>query len=337
MPDSFPSDRIFEMTLNVTAISKNIVTQASDRRFTNLKTGKTEADEANKALVFSCADALLAITFTGIGSVNLGCVGKSVDQWLAEVIRDEGLCELRVEKSLPIIAEKATEWFETFPEEWDKRHAVILAGWQELKKEEITACLWIISNFSPSRTTYSKRFNIERLSTNKPLIIAMPNTKAIGRIDRRQLKAELRNSKTVDEIEKSVVQLIRRVASKASGVGKSCMSIAISSTKQARATYYSKDNLISSYGPYFLWYYGGRNYCVGESNVMPGGGYNVAFGEPGTVSLVVGGTPSIVSPIEILTKFKFSFAEAKHKVNDQVLKGILVTGLQFKPMPENKT
>jgi len=81
------------MTLNITAVSKAYVLQVSDRRLTVVQPDDTitiDTDYANKAVVVSCSDALLAITFTGLG--RLGTQG--IDRWLVDVIEQNGLCEL---------------------------------------------------------------------------------------------------------------------------------------------------------------------------------------------------------------------------------------------------
>ena len=253
------------MTINLTAVTKNLIVQVSDRMFTDMATGITVNDQANKALVFSCENALLTITFAGIGRVN----DKRIDHWLTETIQEEGLCELEVQIAVEVLAKKATELFRTFPDHLEKRHVFVIAGWEQKNDTILKPYVRTISNVSTNGSV-EKEFKVESLDSSRPQVIIIPPTQPFDRNDRRILQASLRKANTVDEIEKALVKAIRIVASKPNsyGVGKNCMAISLATTKQARAVSYSLNQEKTFFGPFFLWYEGGRNIGVGDIEVI---------------------------------------------------------------------
>ncbi len=100
------------MTLNVTLLHPKFVLQASDRRLTALyEDGRTELfDNANKAVVPSTSDAVLTITFTGLGRIGK----RYVDDWLTDMLQEAGAAELIAEEALEVIRTQASAWFDSF-------------------------------------------------------------------------------------------------------------------------------------------------------------------------------------------------------------------------------
>lgn len=67
------------MTLIITALAKNKVVQASDRRLTRLD-GSLFDDQANKVICVRCNNAMFSVAYTGIARIG----GKRTDEWIAD-------------------------------------------------------------------------------------------------------------------------------------------------------------------------------------------------------------------------------------------------------------
>ncbi|MGB2695328.1 MAG: hypothetical protein WBD55_09100, partial [Dehalococcoidia bacterium] len=142
------------MTLNITIVHPHFIVQASDRRFTNAVTHEVLGDSANKAIVMRCADALLSITFTGIGTFPAGSSAQRMDWWLAESLLEACMPELTADEVLRHISERSTSLFEelrhTLRPEINLRHAFVVAGWDVANPARPTARAWVITNAKKS-------------------------------------------------------------------------------------------------------------------------------------------------------------------------------------------
>jgi hypothetical protein len=218
------------MTLNLTALGREFVIQASDRRLTYVtSSGSIQLvdDDANKAVVFSCSDALLAITFTGLGKVH----GTRVDEWLLDVMQEEALCELEAETAIEQFSQLATAWFQSFRSFWHGLHVFVFAGFQtELTSNRTAPRLWFVTNAdSPQYSTFAVQ------STNKPGTYVTGCLLAFTRTERRRLQAAYRAAKNPGQAEDALVDGIRNAASRAEGVsiGKNCMSVSLAPPRTA--------------------------------------------------------------------------------------------------------
>ena len=190
------------MTLNLTWVGRDCIVQASDRRFTWITpSGAVEIvdDDANKAVILSCSDALLTVTFTGLGAL---LPGTRVDEWLVEILQNQGACELEASDAVAILAQSATDWFRSFRSSWSGEHTFAVAGWQQdLKTQQYRSRVWCVTNAeSPAHSTFAV--------TPQPAsgCIVTGYLPAFTRPERRRIQAAARNAKCVDDIERSLVQ-----------------------------------------------------------------------------------------------------------------------------------
>jgi len=305
------------MTLVLSALSPAYVVQASDRRMTVDSLPK--GDEFNKALVLQCDDGIFAVSFTGLGEVG----GRRVDMWLAERLLDEGVPELAADDAMGAIALLATEWFRTFPARIDKRHVFAIAGWQK-RGAASRPSAWIVSNClaEDGRAMLgaaSDAFEVRRQAIRESgTVEAYGLHQAISRPDRRRLKAALRSARDVDRVEDALVETIRSAASKPAwswGIGRNCMVISLSPAGEVRATYCPDSTPKVEYGPFFLWYQGGRNYCAADIEALPPPGFGYRFGQ----AMLVGPSRPGASPPALsqedpsVARFRFRVSESKHK------------------------
>ena len=111
------------MTLVLTYATPGVIIQVSDRRLTDLRTGKTIEDNSNKTVLF-CNSTVFAYT----GLAELGG-GKRTDDWMLGVLAD-GQC-VALGQAVVQLRDHATRRFRqlqlTRPE-W-KRHAFVFASW----------------------------------------------------------------------------------------------------------------------------------------------------------------------------------------------------------------
>lgn len=278
------------MTLNITVVHPSVVTQVSDRRMVDMRTRKLIDDEANKAVVLACKDSVLSITFTGIGRTPT----KRVDEWLGEELLEAGIPELNADDAVKQIATSATSWFRSFPKDWDRRQAFMIAGWQQAPAGGMEQVAWIVANNVNGAWMTNKaeeEFRIEPFRGRKHTasILVTGCAPAFSRPHRRRLLAGIRNSKkgsdvsaSIDALERSIVSAIRECADNlnAGGViGKNCMAISLLSSRQGRAIHYAESGSEHAYGPIVVWNAGGPNAMVMDTDVSPGRGLRgVAFG-----------------------------------------------------------
>lgn len=262
------------MTLNITLITPRIVIQASDRRMTTAD-GRLEDDDANKAVVLRCSDGVVAVTFTGVGKASK----KRVDLWMAETVLDTGLPELSVTEVPAIIAQQATHWFSGFPVNWDTRHAFVVGGWA-LRRPGVSApVLWRIDNclakdgsmVPQARTSFE--VTEFRFTGRRAALIVSGLTAAVSRADRRRLVATVRRAKELDDMERTLVQCLRRASEKPESrgcVGPSCTVVCLAADLQGRSMSYPESPAGKARGPVFAWYEGGHNLTLGDVRVPPG-------------------------------------------------------------------
>ena len=316
------------MTLNITVVSPEMVLQASDRRFVDANTMQLVDDSANKAIVIGCSDALLAITFCGVGTFKSGGAVQRLDWWLAEKMLDAGIPELTTDDAVTFTAEAATKLFCTFSGEEPTIHEFTLAA-----RGDVGAAgthVWVVSNRAP--TVEGERACLDHFEVHSVfsprrkglgMVIATGLQSAVSRSIRRRMKRKIQSSRNSYEAELAVVEAIRQAASDplwSWGIGRDCMVVTLHPGRVARATYYPAESDPHSFGPVIVWNTGTHNAAFADADVLPGGGYPVVFGGgESAVRIAVGQSPMLSGPNRAMSKESpmelrgmFRFSELKH-------------------------
>jgi hypothetical protein len=298
------------MTLNLTALSPHYVVQVSDRRFTQETTSGSfalESDDANKAVVLSCSDSLLAITFTGLGRLRT----TRVDEWLVKVLQEEALCELEADIVIEKFTKLTTDWFRSFRSCWTGQHTFIFAGFQKKSKfNQPRPRLWFVTN--AESVGYSS-FSAGTVSKTGMYVTGWLS--AFTRAERRRVQAACRKAKNVEQIEATLVDGIRNAASRDHDgpIGKSCMSISLVPPRTAVSRFHPYGVHPHNFAPHVVWYEGGRNFLVKGIDHLHAGQYSLVFGGD-ACAIVVRPGQGVGSPSsqEILARFNLRFTEAKY-------------------------
>jgi len=128
------------MTLNITAANPWFVAQVSDRRLT--WAGRPYDDEANKAVVLGCRDALLLVTYTGLGYID----ELRTDDWIVEVLDANKVVRRDMGFAVEVLRQAATDAFSRLPApDRGAAHTFLLAGWHCRGKRQIPY-IWVVSN-----------------------------------------------------------------------------------------------------------------------------------------------------------------------------------------------
>ncbi len=82
------------MTLIITSLSQNVVTQVSDRKLT-YPDGSVASDKTTKAVCVFCADARFSIAYTGLARVGKTQTAPRTDRWLVDYLRESRAADKR--------------------------------------------------------------------------------------------------------------------------------------------------------------------------------------------------------------------------------------------------
>ena len=298
------------MTLNLTALGADFVVQVSDRRLTRVTSSGSihvDDDDANKAVVLSCSDSLLAMTFTGLGRLH----ATRVDEWLLNVLQEEALCELEADIGVEKFSQLATDWFRSFRSSWSGPHTFIFAGFQKKSNSnQSRSRLWFVTN--SASVGYS---SFAASSVNKTRMYVTGWLPAFPRAERRRVQAACRKAENIEQIEAALVDGIRNAASRADGgpIGKSCMSVSLAPPRAAVSRFHPHGEHPHNFAPHVVWYEAGRNFAVNGIDHLPAGQYSLVFGGDACALVVrpgrgIGPPPSQ----ESLAKFGFRFTDAKY-------------------------
>jgi hypothetical protein len=292
------------VTLNFTALARDFALQVSDRRLTSVNPSgsvRLLEDHANKAVVLSCADAVLSVTYTGLG--RLGTV--RVDDWIADEFHNNAFAEMNAETALTKFALIATDWFRSFQKQWRGPHSFVFAGF--LRSSESgrgQPRLWHVSN---AEATDYLTFNVSVHTAQQVHVTGF--LAAFTRGERRRMQAAAKNARNPGDLESALVAAIRNAASRPNGapVGKNCMSVWLTPERVAVTRFHPEADHPSNYSPHIVWSEGGRNFVVRGVDVLSPGKYGVAFGG-GASTIIVRPTIGPAPPSgELLTKFQIKF------------------------------
>lgn len=251
------------MTLIVAAGNEDQFVQVSDRRLSN--NGHISDDESNKAIVFNCANARLAVGYTGIAEFG---TFKTKD-WLLEGLNKCALPDYTAENSLKRFTEKASLDFGRLPELKNlnpihKKLSIMFTGYLYHHSPPLGA-LAVVSNFqdmdknavyNQAQHEFKVFFREEKRPTNGKISLffhvgIMPPIPE----DQRKLVVELvKERKPARAIENKLVEIIRILADHPlsyNTIGKQLTSIILPRDREkgAKSNYYSETVKYESFLP----------------------------------------------------------------------------------------
>lgn len=300
------------MTLNITLVMPSYIIQVSDRRMISVPGGKVYDDNANKGVVVKADDGIFSVLFAGIGKIGT----QRVDLWLAERMLDEGIPELAVRDAGGIIARLSTDWFNTFPENIDRRHTFTLAGWEKSITGSVPV-VWRVTNCVTHDDVSLEKANDSFDAWKIPLrpsyvgVFVSGLGGAITRQSKQNIQAALRARATPIRMEQVLVDIIRTAAADpkwAWGINNNILSIILVNSGEVQATHYA-GQICTRYVPPILWYEAGRDYIAGDAQITSKQNKIFQFG-PMTFAASPS-NPSTQEEAEI--DFHFRFKDAIYK------------------------
>lgn len=229
-----------KMTLNITAANPWFVVQVSDRRLTDRRLtheGRTYDDEANKAVILGCRDALLVITYTGLGYIN----ELRTDDWIVEILDANKVARRDMGFAVAVLQQAATETFSRLAEpDCQQPHTFVVAGWHRRGKRQIPY-IWTVSNcegvksgnFGCVRDRFAREYARMARDTRPEAVALLIATGATAAADRTQLArvhAELFGAKDPERVVAAMVLEVRRAAAHPEHghlVGRDCMTVVL--------------------------------------------------------------------------------------------------------------
>lgn len=98
------------MTLIITLLSNDVVTQISDRKLT-YPNGRPASDKAIKTVCVVCADAMFSIAYTGLARVGTTDKAPRTDRWLVRYLTETRAAEKRCPEIIEGLQTHAAETF----------------------------------------------------------------------------------------------------------------------------------------------------------------------------------------------------------------------------------
>jgi hypothetical protein len=224
------------VTLILSYASKNILIQISDRLVTR---GSAPFDAlANKCVIYSAADGILALAYTGLAYV----ADNPTDDWIANILGQQTPGRVRVSRSL-FELKRALEHVATgAPPVWKRQwlqesFEIPILGWQWNARGRARPLVAWLSKPPGTESFEFDSFPRWWFVDGKYRAIACPE----GNYPLAQLRGltDRLSVHSVDEAEAILVDAIREVSTRIPQVGPHCMSIVIHppSTGRVRVRY----------------------------------------------------------------------------------------------------
>jgi hypothetical protein len=250
------------MTLILVMVNRLHSVLVSDRRLTS--NGKLKDDEANKASLFVCQDARLAVAYTVLAEYGT----FQTRFWLPTALVESAAPDFQVGPTIERFRERATRDFAGLKlNTRDKRFTVVLAGYY-YGDATPRCCCWQMSNFegidaqepplAEASDEFKAEFRGERPASDRPsLLLAAGEYRAVSQVDFDSLGPLVREYKPANALVGKAVEVIHAAAdsSRAKGViGKQCTSIVLPSKldEQAVGEYHSATLARRRYFPSFI-------------------------------------------------------------------------------------
>lgn len=254
------------MTLILTLGNSAQVIQISDRRLTSK--GKSIDDEANKAIILSCANARFAVGFSGLARWR----EFRTRDWLIDAINDSGPPSYEAKGILERLQKRASEDFLKNPyltslPQAQKRLSILFSGYLYHHTPPLMAYS-ILTNYQNFETGKDEKeawpqFRLSRwrekrpLDTEPTLIQGIGNWPTLEANDDLLLRTLLEEKKPKSALLGKAVEVMRNIADQPlvkGTIGKQLSSIIIPSdlNKAASSGYYSNQNTWKTYMPDFI-------------------------------------------------------------------------------------
>jgi hypothetical protein len=248
------------MTLILVLANLQQVVLLSDRRLTS--DGRLVDDESNKAAVFDCRNARLAVAYIGLAKAGNFLTKRWLPAALAESASPDFLMGLTIER----FPERTTRDFASIhtSKPSDKRFSVVLAGYC-YDEPPPRCCCWLVSNYDgldgqPPRGEPSDEFSAQCFSDYRSttdaykFLLVLGGDQAVSKSDFESLKTLLLENKPAQALVGKGVDVLRATAGSARSqqrIGKQCISIVLPSNPNevAIGEYHSAKATHMSYSP----------------------------------------------------------------------------------------
>lgn len=279
------------MTLNITVANHWFVAQVSDRRLTDRR--RLFDDRWNKAVVVGCRDAVLAITYTGLGYFN----EWPVDEWVVKVLDQSKAVTREGGFAIRAICSAAAADWRRLPDA-DKRrpHTFIAAGWHWRRQRQMPY-MWMVSNCDsldgapPSAP--SGRFGVGRVRGRPDARAGEVSLVVVTGAERATTQKAVdgvgklaRTASDPKPVVTAMLEVIRSAAGHPTDghlVGRDCMSVVLPrfGCGDAYAEYHPDGKPQVGYTPHVLWHGG----TLSPSEVAGGGDFTIMSvgGRPFTI------------------------------------------------------
>jgi hypothetical protein len=244
------------------------VVLVSDRRLTR-DVPFEDDDESNKAFVFVCRDARLAVAYTGLSDVG----NFLTRRWLPEALTESAAPDFQMGPIIERFTERATRDFANIKvkEPSDKHLSVVFAGYSYDETPPRCYC-WLVSNFEGfgdqqrppglSSDQFMFFYCRDKRPTEKNVDILLPAgvAGAVTRQDYESLHTLLHENKPAQALVGKGIEVIRTAAQSLRGkpigelIGEQCNSIVLPSNPEEEVVcgYHSAKLATRHYHPSFI-------------------------------------------------------------------------------------
>jgi SEC-C motif len=261
------------MTLIIGLQTRDQTVLLSDRRVTSDWQDDDDDDESNKAAVFSCKNARVAVAFTGLLQQK---GGFKTSRCLSEALMELAPPDYLIEPTIVRLRERATRALQEVrvTNQADKRLSILLAGYTY--DETPPRCYyWFVSNFedgeSLSRADPSEEFMIRSWSDARPSdqgfsSLFTGGTDVVPDQDIESLRALLREGKPPQALIGKTEEVMRAAAdlpAPRGAIGKQITSIVLPREPTADTTgqYHSEKATSTVYFPSYITARGDEGGC----------------------------------------------------------------------------
>jgi len=212
------------MTLILAMANRQQVVLLSDRRLTHdghvVDIEDELKDESNKAAVFVCRNARLAVAYTGLAKEE----SFLTKRWLPGALMESAAPDFLMAPTIERFREKATRDFANIPARTpsSKRFSVVFAGYCYDETPPRCYC-WLVSNYDgldgqPPRVESSDEFSVQFLRDVRPseeelhLLLALGAHQAVSESGFRSLQTLLLENRPAQALVGRGVKVLRAVA-----------------------------------------------------------------------------------------------------------------------------
>jgi hypothetical protein len=249
------------VTLNITCVGHAYVLQVADGRLS--LDGRAVDGWWAKQLVMGCRDGVLAITWTGVGSIG----DQPVDQWLAGKLSQGRAPEGTTAEAARMLRDVAQDLVAGLPAD-RQRHTFVVTGYRAAAAQW-RPLVWYVSNCLDDHLQTVEQVTdlfALRPGPREPGELKVTGTEpAVTHQERRELKRWLRPHIPACRVQDRVAQAINQVALKTDYrelVSRNSISLLLERGKRPVSTFYPFDGDPCSYAPAMVFRAAGANAMV---------------------------------------------------------------------------